>query len=89
MKENSLKAKYVNGDYLQFFPGEGFPKYGYIRDVDEFGFTYEVIDSWCGDDRGVFFRSHSCGFAFRKAEKPAEKVAETVAENVVASRKSA
>ena len=64
----TLKENYVTGKLVQFFPNDIYKKLGYIRNVDEFGFFYEVTE--CSDPReiGSYFRSHSKGLVFKTVE---------------------
>ena len=61
------KLKYVTGELVQFFPHDNVKKYGYIRDVDDYGFTYEVTECRDKNEIGIFFRSHSLGLTWKQA----------------------
>lgn len=65
---NYNKSRYVNNKLVQFFPNDTYRKEGYIRDVDDLGFTYEITNSSKKEDKGVFFRSHSEGLIFKELE---------------------
>ena len=75
MKVNEqLRKKYVTDKLVQFFPGDTDAKFGYIRDVDEFGFIYEITKARRNCDLGVYFRNHASNFTFKElndAEKKA------------------
>lgn len=62
------KEKYVTGKKVQFFPNDTYWKKGYIRDVDDLGFTYEVTEAKRKEDIGIFFKNHSYPFTFKELE---------------------
>ena len=66
--DDKTRAKYVTGKKVQFYPNDTYSKYGYIRDVDDLGFTYEVTESSDASARGTFFRSHSQGLIYKEVE---------------------
>ena len=68
VKLETLKENYVTGKLVQFFPNDTYKKFGYIRNVDELGFFYDVIKSTDPNDIGSYFRSHSMGLVFKNAE---------------------
>lgn len=63
------KSKYVTGKLVQIFPGDTYYKEGYIRDVDDLGFTYEVTKASHQSDVGIFFINHACKFQYKELEK--------------------
>ena len=66
------KEKYIN-KYVQFFPGDATAKYGYIRDVDDLGWTFEITKTnrqYSSDYvEGIYFRNHASNFSFRFMEE--------------------
>ena len=62
------KEKYVTGKLVHFFPHDIDKKFGYIKDVDDLGFSYEVLYSTDFRELGTFFRSHSLGLSYKDAE---------------------
>lgn len=66
---NYDKSRYVTGKLVQFFPNDTYRKEGYIRDVDDLGFTYEVTGAFRESDKGIFFINHSHSFVFKELEQ--------------------
>lgn len=62
------KSKYVTNKKVQIYPGDTYSKFGYIRDVDELGFTYEVTEATHHADLGVYFVNHACQFTYKEIE---------------------
>ena len=44
------------------FPGDYYRKEGYIRNIDDLGYTYEVVECINPEYIGVFFRNHTSNF---------------------------
>ena len=65
---NYDKSRYVTGKLVELFPHDAYKKEGYIRDVDDLGFTYEVTKCQKPEYKGIFFRSHSSGLTFKELE---------------------
>lgn len=64
------KENYI-GKLVQFYPDDYDAKCGYVRDVDDLGFTIEVTGANREQDLGVMFISHSKPFVFKEvAEMP-------------------
>ena len=60
------KEKYVNGKKIRIYPNDTYKKDGYILDVDDLGFTYEVTDAERERDKGIYFVSHSIGLRYHE-----------------------
>lgn len=63
------KEKYIN-KYVMFYPGDTYDKYGYIRDIDSLGYTYEVTHG--RGSKGIYFCSHSTKFTFKLLDEKQE-----------------
>lgn len=65
---NYDKAKYVTGKLVELYPNEKGWRKGYIRDVDDLGFVYEVTQAFDSRELGVYFVSHSKGIEYKEVE---------------------
>lgn len=59
------KACYATGKLVRIFPSDTHWKEGYIRNVDDLGWTYEVTRAERECDLGVYFRNHASTFSFQ------------------------
>lgn len=55
------------GKNIQLYPGDTYPKYGTIVNVDDLGWTIKITSSRCDSYTvgATHFISHSYGFSFR------------------------
>lgn len=58
---NFNKDEYLNRKCV-IFPGDYYRKEGYIRNIDDLGYTYEVVECINPEYIGVFFRNHTSNF---------------------------
>ena len=63
------KSYYVTGKKVRFFPNDTYKKDGYIRNVDDLGWTYEVTDAQKKSDIGMHFRNHASNFCFQELKE--------------------
>lgn len=58
------KENYINRKVI-FFPNDSYRKEGYIRNIDDLGYTYEVTAAFRDKDKGIYFRNHASNFSFQ------------------------